>query len=273
MAIGAGFQDVQLQLQISEVQNRQTYYRQLDRYRMAMDQRRMQREEEVYAQKQAIDEQERTKEQAGAGLTMIMANPGLSDKQRYEAVLKLQGRFPNTDLAGTGAGRGMFGYYGRLGRRASGTGNTTGEVDLGKLHKDRNAAVNAGNKAGVAYYDQIIAQEEDRQESKRIKAGVPKPGHVKLRKPSGAVFQVPEEDAPKYLAKGWTRAENNAVSTAATQSTKQGQEIAEEYGNELMGTYEMILGGPKGEKPTPEQLRAENTREAYEKGKKLGYWK
>ena len=84
---------------------------------MAMDQRRMDREDELYEQKQRVERQERRKERVGARLTGILAS-GLSTEQMYQQIQALQEEFKNTDLAGTDAGRGMFGAYGMFGRRA-----------------------------------------------------------------------------------------------------------------------------------------------------------
>ncbi len=91
----------------------------LVKYRMAIDQRRIDREDELYEQKQMVDRQERRKERAGARLTGILAS-GSSVQEMYEQIQALQEEFKNIDLAGTDAGKGMFGAYGMLGRRSSG---------------------------------------------------------------------------------------------------------------------------------------------------------
>ncbi len=88
-------------------------------YKQMMDRRRIQREDEVYEQKQMVDRQERHTERAGAGLVRIMASD-LSTEEKRKAILGLQEEFKNIDLAGTDAGRGMFGAYGMFGRRTGG---------------------------------------------------------------------------------------------------------------------------------------------------------
>ncbi len=112
MVTGAGFQDIETRRRLtSDYVNTMRY--------AAHDRRRANREQQQYEQKQAIDEQERRKERAGARLTGILAS-GLSTEEMYKQIQTLQEEFKNTDLAGTDAGRGMFGAYGMLGRRSGG---------------------------------------------------------------------------------------------------------------------------------------------------------
>ena len=90
MAIGAGFQDVQLQIELAEVQNRQTRYRQ------------------QYEQKQAIDEQERLREQMGAEVVGSVSQGG-TKKEQYERIMTIikNRRYKGIDVTGTSAGK-MF---------------------------------------------------------------------------------------------------------------------------------------------------------------------
>ncbi len=288
MAIGAGFQDVQLQLQISEVQNRQTRYRQLDQWQQAMYQRRMRREDEVYAQKQAVDQQERLREQMGAAVVGSVAQGG-TKKEQYERILTIikNKQYDGIDVTSTSAGRmflpGLFArdsaqqysldHYKSLGltpgqsqkaleRKHLGTAGTPiagamtpGEELEAKYRKAKTTAVNADDPESVEFWDRKLTQAK----------GTAPLAEAELR--GGMPDRISSDKATKY--RGY---DPHNVQTVVPTTEAKGR-TTEQYGDELMGMYGDILHGPGDRQPTPEELRAENTREAYEKGKKLGYWK
>ena len=124
----------------------------------------------------------------------------------------------------------------------------------------------------MAYYDQVIAQENERIEKQRNASIPTDPRSLTVHGPDDSKglspYSVPSGETTGRAATDLGR----IPSTARTGPPKSSAGTAQ-YGNELMSMYETVLGGPKGAKPTPEELRAKNTKEAYEIGKKLGYWK
>ncbi len=207
MAIGAGFQDIETRRRLTSdfanIMQRGRYYEQ-----------RYEREQRQYEQKQAVAEQERSKEQGGARVVSILASD-LTIQEMLKELRVAQKEFPNVDLADTGAGRGMFGAYGMFGRRSAGTA-AGGGVDLAKIHKDRNAAINAGNTRGEAYFDSVIAKEEKRLEDERNKAIPTHPLSLTVHGPDDSKGISP------FLKQ---EPEGDAVSAAAAESTRQGKAI------------------------------------------------
>lgn len=245
------FQDIEasrrLTSDFASTMQRGRYYEQRGGY---YDQRQRQ-----YEQKQAIDEQERRKERAGARLTGILSS-GIPTEQMYKQIQALQEEFKNTDLAGTSAGRGMFGAYGMFGRRAGGTGNVPEGVDLSKLHKDRNAAMNAGNTAGVAYYDKLLARENERIADQRVIAEDRRdPLDVSLEAAKGIRRPRTVVD-PNLLAPMADMTDVDAVTGAARKATMQGQKIIEE-GQFSDPQLQAIWERAKKQGITIEQFRAE----------------
>ncbi len=143
-------------------------------YKQKMDRRRIQREDEVYEQKQMVDRQERRKERAGAGVVRIMASD-LSTEEKRKAILGLQEEFKNIDLAGSDAGRSMFGAYGMFGGRNRSTpGELTEQESLAaKYSTARQSAVSAENWQLVTLYDKKLARAgmQPRKSANELEAG------------------------------------------------------------------------------------------------------